>query len=176
MSVRRPLVAAALALTGAATLTLVPSGAAGADPGAHDRADSHGTVAQVRQAIAPFRDVAAARAAGYEAVSPCESSPEGGMGIHFMNPAYAAPGPVDPARPAILLYAPTADGGLQLLGAEYWQPAVGQPTPTVGGEPFDGPMPGHAPGMPEHFDLHVWTEVANPAGVFAPWNPRVTCP
>jgi hypothetical protein len=26
-----------------------------------------------------------------------------------------------------------------------------------------------------HYDLHVWTEVANPAGVFAPFNPKVAC-
>ena len=141
----------------------------------HSRADGHGVVAQVRAAIAPYRDVDAALAAGYVPVSGCEESAEGAMGIHSMNPALAAPGPVDPAQPAILLYGPDGDGGLRLLGAEYWQPAVGQPTPTLAGRPFDGPMPGHAPGMPEHFDLHVWTEVANPSGVFAAWNPRVAC-
>jgi hypothetical protein len=97
------------------------------------------------------------------------------MGIHCMNLAFAAPGPVDPAEPAILLYARGEDGQPRLLGAEYWQPAVGQPTPTLAGEPFDGPVPGHVPGMPEHDDPHVWTEVADPAGVFAPWNPRVVC-
>ncbi len=171
----RPVLTAALALGGAATVLLVPGGSAGADPGRHDRADVRGVVAQVRQAIAPYRDVDVALAAGYVPVSPCETSPEGGMGVHYLNPALAAPGPVDPAKPAVLLYGPDKDGEPQLLGAEYFQPAVGQPTPTLAGEPFDGPMPGHSPGMPEHFDLHVWTEVANPAGVFAQWNPRVTC-
>ena len=171
----RPLVTAALAVSGVATALLVPAGSAGADPGRHDRADARGVVAQVRQAIAPYRDVDAAVAAGYVPVSPCETSPEGGMGIHYMNVAHAAPGPVDPLRPAVLLYAPGADGELRLLGAEYFQPAVGQPTPTLAGEPFDGPMPGHGPGMPVHYDLHVWTEVANPAGVFAPYNPAVDC-
>ena len=166
---------AALVLAGLGTALLVPATSAGADPGRHDRADSRGTVAQVRQAIAPFRDVDAAVAAGYLPVGGCESSPEGGMGVHYLNPAHGAPGPVDPAKPAILLYAPDDDGRLQLLGAEYWQPAVGQPTPTLAGEPFDGPMPGHGPGMPVHYDLHVWTEVANPSGVFAPWNPKVVC-
>lgn len=171
----RQLTTAALVLAGTATALLVPTGAAGADPGEHDRADSRGTVAQVRQAIAPYREVDAALAAGYLPVSGCERSAGGGMGIHYLNPALAAPGPVDPAKPAILLYAPGKDGELQLLGAEYWQPAVGQPTPTLAGEPFDGPMPGHGGDMPVHYDLHVWTEVANPAGVFAPWNPRVVC-
>lgn len=171
----RRLVTAALALTGAATALLVPTATAGADPGRHDRADTRGTVAQVRSAIAPYRDVSAALAAGYVPVSGCERSPEGAMGIHYMHPDRGAPGPVDPAEPAILLYAPGADGELRLLGAEYWQPAVGQPTPTLAGEPFDGPMPGHGPGMPTHYDLHVWTHVANPDGVFAPWNPAVDC-
>jgi hypothetical protein len=171
----RQLTTTALVLAGTATALLVPTGTAGADPGRHDRADTRGTVAQVRAAIAPYRDVDAAVAAGYGPVSGCESSPEGGMGIHYLNPAFAAPGPVDPGQPAILLYAPGRDGELQLLGAEYWQPGRRAAAPTLGGEPFDGPMAGHAPGMPEHYDLHVWTEVANPAGVFAPWNPKVTC-
>ena len=83
--------------------------------------------------------------------------------------------PVDPSSPTVLLYEPDDAGGLKLLGAEFLQPDVGQPTTTLEGEPFDGPMPGHTAGMPVHYDLHVWTDVANPSGVFAPWNPKVTC-
>lgn len=169
---RRILAAAVLVATAG---VVVPSATAIADPGAHDRAASTGTVAEVRKAIAPFRSVQAALDAGYVPVSGCETSPDGGMGIHYMNPRYAVPGPVDPATPAILLYAPDSDGTLQLLGAEYWQPEVGQPVPHLAGQPFDGPMDGHGPDMPRHYDLHVWTEVANPSGVFAPWNPRVSC-
>jgi hypothetical protein len=37
-------------------------------------------------------------------------------------------------------------------------------------------MAGHAPGMPIHYDLHVWVVERNPAGVFAQWNPSVQCP
>ena len=44
------------------------------------------------------------------------------------------------------------------------------------GVPFDGPMLGHEPGMPKHYDLHVWLYERNPAGLFAAWNPRVHCP
>jgi hypothetical protein len=44
------------------------------------------------------------------------------------------------------------------------------------GRPFDGPMLGHEPGMPPHYDLHVWVWQANPEGIFAPFNPNVTCP
>ena len=114
----RPLVTAALALSAVATALLVPAGSAGADPGRHDRADVRGTVAQVRQAIAPYRDVDAAVAAGYVPVSPCETSPDGGMGIHYLNPALV--GSTDPFAPAVLLYEATADGGMTLLGAEWF--------------------------------------------------------
>jgi hypothetical protein len=30
--------------------------------------------------------------------------------------------------------------------------------------------------MPIHYDLHVWLYKHNPAGMFAAWNPRVSCP
>ena len=36
-------------------------------------------------------------------------------------------------------------------------------------------MTGHSPGMPVHYDLHVWLFDSNPDGVFAPWNPSVSC-
>ena len=167
--------AASMATTVAAGAFLAAPGAR-AEAGRHDRADSGGTVAVVRSAIAQYQDPAAAEAAGYVLVSDCETSAAGGMGFHYLNPALIDPSrPVDPTRPTVLLYGPDGDGGLELLGAEFLQPDVGQPRPTLAGEPFDGPMPGHSPGMPVHYDLHVWTEVANPAGVFAPWNPKVTC-
>ncbi len=40
-------------------------------------------------------------------------------------------------------------------------------------------MEGHQPLMPvavHHYDLHVWLWKANPAGIFSPTNPSVTCP
>jgi hypothetical protein len=45
----------------------------------------------------------------------------------------------------------------------------------VNGQSFDGPMPGHNPDMPVHYDLHVWLYKYNPAGLFAAWNSRVNC-
>jgi len=36
-------------------------------------------------------------------------------------------------------------------------------------------MPGHHPGMPVHYDLHVWLWQDNPMGMFALFNPTVTC-
>ena len=43
------------------------------------------------------------------------------------------------------------------------------------GQTFDGPMPGHIPTMPWHWDLHVWVWAHNPSGMFAEWNPSLQC-
>jgi hypothetical protein len=48
--------------------------------------------------------------------------------------------------------------------------------PSILGVEFDGPMLGHEPGQPIHYDLHAWLFEPNPEGVMSPWNPRVTCP
>ena len=135
----------------------------------------------VRAAVARFHSVDEAIAAGYVQASPCEETAAGAMGIHFVNPPLFAPG-IDPSNPEILLYAPRADGSLELVAVEYWQADADQDLGTSGDRPslfgrgFDGPMAGHAPGMPIHYDLHVWVVERNPAGVFAQWNPSITCP
>jgi hypothetical protein len=37
-------------------------------------------------------------------------------------------------------------------------------------------MFGHAPGMPIHYDLHVWLWKKNPSGMFAARTPDARCP
>jgi hypothetical protein len=135
-------------------------------------------LAAVRAATAKFHDVSTALAAGYVPVSPCEQLPgAGAMGIHYLNPALAADRAVDPLRPEVLLYLPTDDGP-RLVGVEWWvaEAAAGGTRPTVLGQPFEGPMDGHAPGMPRHYDKHLWIWADNPAGAWAPWNPALSCP
>lgn len=36
-------------------------------------------------------------------------------------------------------------------------------------------MPEHAPDMGWHHDLHVWVAEENPSGVFAMFNPTISC-
>jgi hypothetical protein len=135
----------------------------------------------VRSAVARFHSVDQALAAGYVPASPCEESAAGAMGFHWVNPALFGPG-LDPLNPEILLYIPAEDGSLKLVGVEYFQADADQDLatdadrPFLFGQGFDGPMPGHAPGMPIHYDLHAWVAEANPAGVFAQWNPAISCP
>lgn len=127
-----------------------------------------------------FENVSAASAAGYVQGSPCESSPQGGMGFHYVNPAAVQDPKLDPLKPEVLLYEQRT-GGLQLIGVEYMkvdgdqQLATDGDRPALYGRAFDGPMLGHSPGMPIHYDLHVWLQKRNPSGMFAQWNPEVSC-
>ena len=146
----------------------------------HSRDGAGRQLAALKKSLAVYRDVQAAVSAGFIPVSGCEESDEGGMGVHYLHPGRAAQ-PPHPTEPSILLYAPTGDGTMRLLGAEWFQADADQDLhtdadrPTLFGQPFDGPMPGHNPMMPVHYDLHVWLYDSNPAGVFAPWNTSVHC-
>jgi len=135
----------------------------------------------VRASVARYHSVDQAISAGYFAGSPCEQSPAGAMGIHYVNPALFGPG-LNAATPEVLLYMPNAAGALKLVAVEYWQAdadqnlATDSDRPSILGRGFDGPMLGHNPQMPIHYDLHVWVAEKNPAGVFSPWNPAISCP
>ena len=140
-------------------------------------------LAKVRQATAKYHDVNVAYADGFIRTPECVASPDGGMGIHFINPARLMNPAISLLEPEILLYVETADG-LKLVGVEYFQgigapdTAVPNPAPPAAvlfGRPLDGPMEAHEPGQPPHYDLHVWVWQANPAGMFAPFNPNVKC-
>ena len=146
-------------------------------------------LAKVKAALNKYEDVNVAKAAGYAPASPCEMTPTsagaswwaGAMGVHFVNNALMKPGPLNPMKPPILVYLPTAGGGFQLVAAEYFKPDADQNVktdgdrPTLFGRAFDGPMLGHGPGMPIHYDLHVWLWKHNPSGLFAPFNPDASC-
>lgn len=158
-------------------------------------------LAAVRRATAAFHDIDKAIAAGY--VSPvgghCDETAAGAMGVHSSNPLLLQNPALDPEQPEVLLYLPTGDGNYRLIGVEYFQavllrntvtnavapwfastpwPAnyvVVNPAPSLFGQTFQGPMAGHVPGMPWHYDLHVWAWAPNPSGTFAQWNPSLSC-
>ena len=163
------------------TLALITALVAGISAQA---ASAHGgQLREVRNATKQFRDVDAARAAGYKAAGACVADPKyGGMGIHYANDELLADGTLDPLHPEVLVYQPGPNGRLTLGAVEYFTADADQDLdtnddrPSLFGVPFDGPMLGHEPGMPKHYDLHVWLYKDNPAGVFAAYNPRVHCP
>lgn len=159
-------------------------------------------IAAVRAATAKYHDVETAISAGYlnPANGTCDQIAIGAMGIHAGNPVLLNNQVLDPENPEVLLYLPT-NGGFRLVGVEWvqavllrnkatnavapwfapgpWDPTaydVVTPTPQMFGHVFQGPMPGHVPGMPWHWDLHAWVWANNPNGMFAQWNPSISCP
>jgi hypothetical protein len=158
---------------------------------------------EVRKAVARYHSPEQALKAGYvfEEGEPCVTSPpapsldgsSGTMGIHVPNPALLGDPAIDPLRPELLLYVPKANGELEFVGVEYWTVALTStgpwfgPTPPPGGfitsapslfgQTFQGPMPGHNPEMPWHYDLHAWVAEASPSGVLDMFNdnPAISC-
>jgi hypothetical protein len=156
------------------TVTVV--GIAAADPQPVDP-----LLKDVRAATSRYHAPEQAEKDGYVRDSPCESSPDGAMGFHYVNYALVGDPAIDPLHPEVLLYAPRANGSVELVGVEYFKVdddgllSTDADRPSFGSEPLNGPMPGHTPQMPVHYDLHVWIYQDNPSGTFAPWNPAVHC-
>ena len=179
ISVKRSrFVTTALATTLAACVTATASVASASGEGVTRTTADRTTLAHVRDVTAKYRDVEAALADGYLPTDDCVASPDGGMGLHYVNPALL--GDLDPDHPPVLLYSPEGHRRT-LMGAEWFQPDADQDLttdadrPSLFGHAFQGPMLGHEPGMPIHYDLHVWAWRANPARDFSPWNPAVHC-
>ncbi len=130
-------------------------------------------LARVRAATARFHRLEVARAAGWDTdLTGCMVHPElGGMGHHFANLGLVD-GTVELERPEALLYVPHGSGW-RLLGVEYIVPfdAWDDPDPpTLFGQTF---VRNEGFGI---WALHAWIWLDNPSGVFADWNPRVSCP
>lgn len=146
-----------------------------------DNGDGARLFAAVRQATARYHNLDTALADGYIPLghAHCVDNPGiGAMGRHYYNPALLHDGVLDPAKPELLVYAPSGNGA-RLAAAEYMMPVStwdGPAAPRLFGVPFDGPMPEHEPDTSgDHYDLHVWVWAHNPAGALATWNPAVAC-
>jgi hypothetical protein len=123
----------------------------------------------------------------------------GAMGVHYVRPDLLGitepPSPrVDGAglhtdflTPGILIYEPQRDGSQELVAVENlvfarsWRAAGHSSPPSFHGVPYDTMIDDAATKADEahmfepHFDRHVWIYRDNPNGVFAPFNPSVTC-
>ncbi|HLL29607.1 MAG TPA: hypothetical protein VK403_01295 [Allosphingosinicella sp.] len=123
----------------------------------------------------------------------------GGMGIHFFRPDLlgitAPPNPrvdgngthTDFRKPSILIYEPRADGTLELVAVENlvfkkaWHEAGNEGRPTFHGVEYDYMFDDPKTDIDEahmfepHYDRHVWLYRPNANGMFAQFNPTVTC-
>ena len=151
------------------------------------------SLAEVRDATAAYHDVEAAKHAGYTLELPdvfgntCIANladpTAGAMGVHMVNPGLLFDGgTLDPSHPEALVYERRNDGTLKLAAVEYVVFQADMPSrPALFGVPFD-PNDGSRffPATDPHpfWALHAWIWKPNPTplvGIFAPWNPRVTC-
>ncbi|MGQ0714886.1 MAG: hypothetical protein ACT4PJ_14355 [Gemmatimonadaceae bacterium] len=130
-------------------------------------------LAELRRSTNRYHNFEAAQADGYtfEVTKCMEDATRGGMGYHYAKPDLID-GTVIEARPEVLLYEPRGKR-LHLVGVEFIIPFTewtGAEPPVLYGQSF---------ARNETFKvwaLHVWVWRANPKGVFADWNPKVSCP
>jgi hypothetical protein len=124
---------------------------------------------------------------------------DGAMGVHYFrsdllgisappNPRVDGTGThMDFLKPSILIYEPQADGSMALVAVENlvfaraWEAAGNKTPPSFHGVAFEHMADDPATALDEahmfepHFDRHIWLFRDNPNGVFAPFNPAVTC-
>lgn len=168
--------------------------------------DAEPSLDQVRQAAERYRDVRVAIADGYTTDDKCVTAEmlgfpaeQGAMGLHYVRrdllglpdkPVGRVAGTgtyTDFAKPAMLVYEPQPDGGLELVAVENlvfkkaWEAAGNRKPPSFHGNPYlllaDNPATplDEAHNFEDHYELHAWVIRDNPLGMFAPFSPKVTC-
>jgi hypothetical protein len=97
------------------------------------------------------------------------------MGVHYIDTDALVDPTLDPLRPEALVFVPGPDGQLRLGAVEYivpmslWEGKSHRWCSAWHLHELE-PVPGvHVWG------LHVWLFERNPNGLFADWNPRVSC-
>jgi hypothetical protein len=137
-------------------------------------------LAELRRATAEFHRPEQAEAAGYTVLvahptsgAVClEDAELGGMGRHLLNPDLIDDEVLVPS-PEALIYEPGPNGELRLVGVEYVIPFAIRGTDAAPPVLFDQEFKQNFT-----FDLwalHVWPWKHNPTGMFADWNPSVSC-
>jgi hypothetical protein len=123
----------------------------------------------------------------------------GAMGIHFFRPdLLGISGPPNPrvdgngthtdfTKPGILIYEPQADGSMKLVAVENlvfkkaWHAAGNKGRPSFQGVAYDEMADNPKTKIDEahmfepHYDRHVWLYRDNPNGMYAQFNPNVSC-
>ena len=134
-------------------------------------------VSKVRAATARFRDVNVAINEGWVAATPCVSGPDhGAMGVHFVLPDRLTDGVLKAEEPEALIYEPTNNGALRLVGVEY----IAIASTVQNAQKLEGHLLNYVGepnrfGLPAFYEMHVWAWEDNPQGSFADWNTSVSC-
>ena len=139
-------------------------------------------VQELRSKLGAYKNVEAAGKAGYKLFHGCVNGPDGGaMGVHFVKDALVGDGKIDADNPEALIYE-YRNGKFNLVAVEYvviaddWNKANDNMPPVLKGQLFTYNVTPNRYGIPAAFyALHVWAWKDNPNGMFADWNPRVSC-
>jgi hypothetical protein len=190
---KRP-VGLGLVVLAVAAVALIPAVASAEEKAITHDHSTHADVtlqdelAEVRRVTARFHRLEDAVAAGYELgwvnglgmriISGCVSNPTAGaMGYHYFNPALMADNAVDALEPEVLVYESAPDGGRKLVAVEWVVRGPNTNPPGVPTAPSVLGMPMHILVPAVGFWIkHAWIWKNNPAGMFADWNPEVSCP
>jgi hypothetical protein len=134
----------------------------------------------VREATKQYLDINNAITDEYTPLFGCVSgSDHGAMGIHYVKKSLLN-GTIDVNHPQALIYEPSSNGQMRLVGVEYiadqatWLKSNSGP-PVLEGQVFllvDYP---NRFTIPAFFELHVWAWRGNPQGSFVDWNDDVSC-
>ena len=126
-------------------------------------------VEQLRAATSQYTNFETATNAGLIDVSGYVPN----MGHHYLNPALAD-GTFELEKPEIILYVPDENGDMQMVAVEY---AIVPDDPANPGNPPEGFTGNfdqwHFNEMVGQWQLHVWTILENPDGIFAAFNPSI---
>ncbi len=149
----------------------------------------------LRESTSPYQNFDAAVAAGYDTpITTCwYHHDEGGMGYHYAKASLIDSIP-SLMHPEALIYEPEQDGSMTLVGLEYLVPIAAwtrSTPPTFASAAMmrasqeRGVAPDVAPSVDEMeftrddvngvYSLHIWLWRDNPAGLYEPWNPDVSC-
>lgn len=142
-------------------------------------------VRQAKRATARFDSTVQAEKAGYGPFPPgvplhdciMALDASGGMGFHWVN-GLLLDDELDPVAPEVLVYEPKANGQLELVALEYvifdsFVPAG--TTPTIFGEELTFVPEGNRYEIPAFWQKHIWLYEPNESGLFADFNPDVSC-
>ena len=166
----------------AALLALLAGVAAGCGSDKITDTDLKSAITQIRDATEKYKDYKVALKDGFTNTKNCVESPDGAKGgaagIHFINFKRELDNKSDLRAPEELNYEPQADGSLVLVGVEFRRPIIKGQKQAPDVKPLghlDGPLPPTIKGDFRHWQTHMWVWRNNPDGIFAPWNPKISC-
>jgi len=132
-------------------------------------------LATLRRVTAPFQRFDSASHAGWSApITACMTDPNGAgaMGFHYGNVGLID-GVASVDEPELLLYEPEQNGRLRLVAVEYIIPYTFHSRASAPPELFGQKFLQND--TFQLWGLHAWVWKENPSGMFASWNPNVTC-